>query len=315
MIRFPTQNCQGAATMADEQTRKFELPWGTLLPVLAALGGVISQIKPLVSTRPAVPGEKAIGVTAEQDVDARLWQDPIAVAQKQLEAEIKTGRLSEPNSARHDISALANLLSERARIFNQKDQVLLLAVMLEAGPYSEQGESRLRTRRAVLEGLSESGFLPIDSEHIGFVTTSWPPIENPMDSATPVNRGLLLPWEECEPITDPKKGAEDTQNTKRIVVVWLPAANFNPHPLRRFAALIDRLAGGIRDKIKVKLIGPANSTGLQNMVREVRRWGKESALSEETQETLDGVSIISPRATASDQTLLYQGPRPPPKNT
>jgi hypothetical protein len=290
--------------MADEPTKKFDLPWGTLLPVLAALGGVISQFKPLVSTRPAVPGEKTIAVTAEQDVDARLWQDPIAVAQKQLEAEIKTERLSGPNVARHDISSLAGLLSERAKKFYIKDQVLLLAVMLEAGPYSEQGESRLRTRQAVLEGLSESGFLPIDSEHIGFVTTSWPPPEKAVGSHVPVDRALLLPWEECEPITDPK-GPQETQNTKRIVVVWLPAASFNPDPLRRFAALTDRLAGQIRDKIKVKLIGPADSTGLQNMVREVQSW----SLSLETQKALDGVSIISPRATASDQTLLYQASR------
>lgn len=295
--------------MADETTKKFDLPWGTLLPVLAALGGVISQFKPLVSTRPPVPSEKAVGVTAEQDVDARLWQDPIAVAQKQLEAEIKAGRGSEPNTARHDIRSLADLLSDRVKRFNKKDQVLLLAVMLEAGPYSEQGESRLRARQAVLEGLSESGFLPIDSEHIGFVTTSWPPQEKAVGSPVPVDHGLLLPWEECEPITDPKgpQDSENTQNTKRIIVVWLPAASFNPDPLRRFGALTDRLAGQIRDKIKVKLIGPANSTGLQNMVREVQRW----TLSPETQEALDGVSIISPRATASDQALLYQ-PSPAP---
>jgi hypothetical protein len=294
--------------MADEPTKKFDLPWGTLLPVLAALGGVISQFKPLVSTRPPVPSDKSIAVTAEQDVDARLWQDPIAVAQKQLEAEIKTGKLSGPNVARHDISSLADLLSERAKKFNKKDQVLLLAVMLEAGPYSEQGESRLRTRQAVLEGLSESGFLPIDSEHIGFVTTSWPPPEKAVDSPVPVDRALLLPWEECEPITDPKgpQETQNTQNTKRIVVVWLPAASFNPDPLRRFAALTDRLAGQIRDKIKVKLIGPADSTGLQNMAREVQYWN----LSLETQKALDGVSIISPRATASDQTLLYQASSP-----
>ena len=288
--------------MADEQTKKFDLPWGTLLPVLAALGGVISQFKPLVSTRPPVPSEKAVAVTAEQDVDARLWQDPIAVAQKQLEAEMKAGRGSEPNSARHDISTLAGLLSDRAKKF---DKVLLLAVMIEAGPYSEQGESRLRTRQAVLEGLSESGFLPMDSEHIGFVTTSWPPRETAAGSPVPVDRGLLLPWEECEPITDPKGPGDiqSTQNTKRIVVVWLPAANFNPHPLRRFAALTDQLAGKIRDKVDVKLIGPADSTGLLNMVHEMQYWG---VLSDETQKALDGVSIISPRATASDETLLYQ---------
>ena len=288
--------------MADEPTKKFDLPWGTLLPVLAALAGVISQFKPLVSTRPVAPSQKAIPVTAEQDVDARLWQDPIAVAQKQealLDAEAKAGR-----SIRHDISSLAELLSKRARKF--PGHVVLLAVMLDAGPYSEQGESRLRARQAVLEGLSESGFLPIDGEHIGFVTTSWPPPESVSDASPPVDRALLLPWEECEAITNPKE-ARDPQ---RVVVVWLPAVSFNPDPFRRLAALIDRLAGEIRNEIDVKLIGPANSTGLQNMVREVQLWNPEakSALSPATKKALDGVSIISPRATASDSTLLYNAP-------
>ena len=79
--------------------------------------------------------------------------------------------------------------------------------------------------------------------------------------------------------------------------------NFSYEPLRRFAALIDKLApGDMRNSIDVKLLGPANSTGLLNMVREVRR----ETLSPETQETLNGVTIVSPRATASDLTLLYK---------
>jgi hypothetical protein len=309
--------------MTEEQPRKFDIPWGTLLPVLAVLAGVIAQFKPLVSTRPPVPSEKAIPVAAEQDADARLWQDPIAVAQKQealLDAKIKAERVpKDDHSTRHDISTLAELLRKRAGTF--PEHVLLLAVMLDAGPYSEQGESRLRTRQAVLEGLSESGFLPRDGEHIGFVTASWPPQAPTLTPNAPsIERALLLPWEECEPITNPNLTnprlinpkrffPQDTQGTKRVIVVWLPAVNFNPDPLRRFAALIDQLApANVRQKVNVKLIGPANSTGLQNMVFEVHRWspGAQSALSPETQKTLDGVSIISPRATASDLALLYE---------
>ena len=74
-------------------------------------------------------------------------------------------------------------------------------MMLDAGPYSEQGESRLRARQAVLEGLSESGFLPSDGEHIGFVTETWPPIERKCHRRRQMllgQRALLLPWEECE---------------------------------------------------------------------------------------------------------------------
>src|SRR6266498_5233696 len=232
--------------MADTDKRKVDLPWGTLLPLLAVLAGVVAQYKPLVSERPSVPSEKAAPVIAEQDVDARLWQDPIGVAQKQkalLDEQIDKGVAKKGATELHDITALARLLSERVKDFHDPGQrnVLLLAVMLDAGPYSEQAESRLRARQAVLEGLSESGFLPIDGEHIGFVTATWPPPEANAPSPA-IERALVLPWEECEAIDDPKHVFPP--GTRRVIVVWLPAVNFNLSPLHCFAALIKQLAPG-----------------------------------------------------------------------
>ncbi len=298
--------------MADINKPKFDLPWATLLPLLAVLAGVIAQYKPLVSERPSVPSEKTAPVIAEQDVDARLWQDPIGVAQKQksLLNQQSDGPAKEASAKLHDISALAALLDQDVKAFskNAPVPVLLLGVMLDAGPYSEQAESRLRTRHAVLEGLSESGFMPIDGEHIGFVTATWPPPEANVPSL-PVKEALLLPWEECEAIDDRERVYP--RDTKRVVVVWLPAANFNFNPLRCLARLIDQLAPeDIRDKVGVRLIGPANSTGLQTMVKEAC-WDPLTPLKDEAsvamQRALDGVSIMSPRATASDLTLLSRG--------
>src|SRR5213594_793090 len=211
--------------MADNEKRKIDIPWGTLLPLAAVLAGVLVQYKPLVSERPSVPSEKTAQVIAAQDVDARLWQDPIGVAQKQkalLDEQIDKGVAKKGSAESHDICALVELLHERARTF--PEHVLLLAVMLDAGPYSEQGESRLRSRQAVLEGLSESGFVPIDGEHIGFVTDSWPP-PVPTPNAHSIERALLLPWEECEadPEADPKRVFP--RDTKRVVVLWLPAVS------------------------------------------------------------------------------------------
>src|SRR5438105_15517549 len=232
--------------MADNEKRKFDLPWGTLLPLMAVLAGVIAQYKPLVSERPSIPSEKAAPVIAAQDVDARLWQDPIGVAQTQktlLDEQIEKGVAKKGSAESHDICALTDLLSQRASTFHGR--VLLLAVMLDAGPYSEQAESRLRARQAVLEGLSESGFVPIDGEHIGFVTDSWPPqvptptpapnAPTPPPNAPAIERALLLPWEECEadPEADPKRAFP--RDTKRVLVLWLPALSFNPSPLRRLA--------------------------------------------------------------------------------
>jgi hypothetical protein len=291
--------------MADNDKRKIDIPWATVLPLAAVLAGVIATYKPLVSERPSVPSEKTAPVIAEQDVDARLWQDPIGVAQKQkalLDEQIDKGVAKKGSAESHDIGALCNLLCERADTFQAPGSVLLLAVMLDAGPYSEQAESRLRARQAVLEGLSESGFAPVDGEHIGFVTATWPPPEAKAPSPA-IDRALVLPWEECE--ADPKE-KHFPKDTKRVVVVWLPAVNFNVNPLHCFAALINHLApGNLRDKIDVTLIGPANSTGLQNMVREACWYPlTQDQPSLALQDALDGVRIISPRATASDFTLL-----------
>jgi hypothetical protein len=286
--------------MADNDKPKFDIPWGTLLPLLAVLAGVVAQYKPLVSKRPTVPSEKTIPVIAAEDVDARLWQDPIGVTQKQkssLDEEIEKGVVKKGSAESHDICALLELLRKRAK--ESAERVLLLAVMIEAGPYSEQGESRLRARPAVLEALSESGFVPLDGEHIGFVTADWPPVDDPSGDRQ-IERGLLLPWEECIAIRDLVR--VHPQYIRRLIVLWLPAASFSPNPLSRFANLIDQLTDDVRNKIDIKLIGPANSTGLQSMIRELHR----RRLGEDAKETLKDISIVSPLATASDDALLFQ---------
>src|SRR4029077_13389198 len=133
--------------MADNGKRKFDLPWPTLLPLMAILAGVVAQYKPLVSERPSVASEKTAPLVAAQDVDARLWQDPIGVAQKQktlLDKQSEKAGAKKGVAQSHDIRALTELLQERVRTFSETAPVpvLLLAVMLDAGPYSEQAESR-----------------------------------------------------------------------------------------------------------------------------------------------------------------------------
>jgi hypothetical protein len=293
--------------MADNDKRRIDLPWATLLPLLAVLAGVVAQYKPLVSTRPSIASEKNIPVIAAQDVDARLWQDPFSVAQKQkalLDSQLEAG-VAKGSAELHDIDALATLLHKRADEIPER--ILLLMVMIEAGPYSEQAEARLRARPAVLEALSESGFAPLDGEHIGFVTERWPPANEEDAGGRSIERALLLPWEECIAIRNLDRVRP--QNTRRLFVLWLPATSFNPYPLSRFAAIVHRLTGdandNIRQKLDIKLVGPANSTGLQSMIREVRSW-KKTPPRPECLQTLNGISIISPRATASDDALLFQ---------
>jgi hypothetical protein len=331
--------------MAEPAKSKVELPWGTLLPLIAALAGILAHYQPLVSSRPPAPGEKSIEAVAEEDVDARLWQDPLVAAEKQFEAhEREQSNVQEPispeaspqtpsldalkkstkektsevqaknhrqfglkeavspeasHARRHSLDALANLIKSKTSGLQDQHQILLLAVMIDAGPYIEQGESRLRSRRAVLEGLSQSGFAPKDSEHIGFVSTDWP-LEKP-------DGKLLIPWEECQPVdqTEASRTCMDA-----VVVLWLPASSFNPFPLTRFGALVDKITqrtdrekhgDGTAANLNLVLIGPTNSDGLRNMIQDAttRQKNPNSGTT-----NLNGLSIISARASMPDNELL-----------
>ena len=280
--------------MADNDKRKFDIPWATLLPIIAALAGIVAQFRPLVSERPAIPGEKAVEVVAEQDVDARLWQDPLVVAQKkkaELDAEALKKQVPIGRTQVHEIDALKKLVELSVHASSPNGRILLLAVMLDSGPYIEQVESRLRARQAVLEGLSESGFVPKDSEHIGFV--NW--IQDRGE-----DKETLIPWEECKVVDDPHRiYPRDTQGA---FLLWLPSASFALHPLESFAALIGPLVEEIRDRLDLKLIGPANSTGLRDMVKE--RELLPGPVGAARYDSLDGLDIISPRATVPDRALV-----------
>jgi hypothetical protein len=291
--------------MAEDDKPKFDIPWATLLPLIAVLAGIIVQFRPLVSERPAASGEKTGEAIAEQDVDARLWQDPLIVAQKkkaELDAEALRTQVPLSRVQIHEFNALETLVNSAVDHASADEHILLLAVMLDSGSYVEQGESRLRTRQAVLDGLNESGFVPKDAEHIGFVTAPWPPSDQ-KDWVPSVGQDgeLLIPWEEftADPDLDPKY--VHPSGTQRVFVLWLSAASFNPYPLERFAALV-RLFASDPPKLKVTLIGPANSTGLQCMIQELR--SRPGPVGWARYDALDGVSIISARATAPAKRLL-----------
>jgi hypothetical protein len=305
--------------MADEQKRKLDIPWTTLLPLLAALAGIVAQYKPLVSVRPSMPTTKLDEQIAAQNVDARLWQDPLGVVQKakaEFEADLKNEDVPAGNLNAHSPETLARAIAQAAAAEPNGGQVLLLAVMLDSGPYLEQAESRLRGRQGVMEGLSESGFVPVDGEHLGFVIDRpWPPSAKipPNDSAA--TGSLLFAWEECRNAHDSElKNAmipvlhssgsgpvPPADSFQHVFVLWLPGASFNPFPLSNFASLVTELVGENHDRVEVRLIGPATSTGLQHMLEEAVDWPRTGK--KKFDAALDGVRIYSARATASDEAL------------
>src|SRR6478672_9233509 len=67
--------------MASETQRKpIELPWTTIIAVLAATGGLFLFLNPLETSRPRERNGLELHIDRVQDVDARLWQDPLRAA-------------------------------------------------------------------------------------------------------------------------------------------------------------------------------------------------------------------------------------------
>src|SRR5437773_11293777 len=99
--------------MAEEQKPKFDLPWGTLLAVIAALAGIVAQRpKPLVSKRLPPPGATLIEVSGEQETDARRRQDPLAIAQKHnalRETDVQSPPIPPSSARQHSSDALVEM--------------------------------------------------------------------------------------------------------------------------------------------------------------------------------------------------------------
>ena len=129
---------------------------GNLILAALLLGGgafVLHEV-PLECTRPPAD-EPSVGQRfSDQDVDARLWQDPlgaVARAREELAKKARTEPEKQADEFRHSIGRLESAIS-RAR--NDQAEVTVFAVMLPGGPYAEYVERRRRSRSAVLSALN-----------------------------------------------------------------------------------------------------------------------------------------------------------------
>jgi hypothetical protein len=100
----------------------------------------------------------------DQDVIARIWEDPIRAAQ--------AAASEYPDPSAHDAASFRRRLSHRI-VEELQDRgnpdVGIIAVMVEGTPFTEDVEVRLRIRYALEAALLEEGFVPDDRTRIGFV--------------------------------------------------------------------------------------------------------------------------------------------------
>jgi hypothetical protein len=180
--------------MADDKQSGPGLGGNSIILLVAAASAAYFawQKPPLEGFRPTELGPQIHDNRGIQDVDARLWQDPLAAVtmhiQSEREDKLKRAQShsnfdslpattdgadneqsdkSKPDNF-HRISEFLDDFKARNRNDNQ---TLLIGVTLPGAPYPEDSEERRRLRYAVLAALHVEKYVPDDEEHIGFVET------------------------------------------------------------------------------------------------------------------------------------------------
>jgi hypothetical protein len=259
---------------------------------VVTLGGVLVYLNPLETSRPAERTGLHINFKHLQNVDARLWQDPLRTT-----AEHET-KLQEQKNAGADVSAedslhCVNALREKLGSPNSSDY-WVLAVMTPSGSYAEDSEARLRTRQAVLEGLGAENYVPDDGEHIGYFKISRDKI-SPEDWSW---RDIIVPFEWCNRSVAHHACAQEFPN--HVCLLWLPEEEFREAPLSQLNWLLcDQTALGINTaNKKTRIIGPPTSATLLAMMQE--------AATHDQWRGLPQVEMWCATATASDEVLLHE---------
>ncbi|MGD0961617.1 MAG: hypothetical protein ABSB19_17545 [Methylomonas sp.] len=296
--------------MADEKDQKSGLfssyPAGLLLIALA--GSLFVTQDAFHESRPDRPDMSAPSAAGQENVDARIWQDPFEMIDRRPAGQVgeKTGERNPAGQlSPEDCGALAQAEHTLQKVFNPECSAeakqfrdgphIAVAVMLPGGAYFEDSESRRRLRYAVLSGfLAALGYTPKDTEHIGYFNHR---------ISSGFNSKIAFEWLVWKP-QPVYAGAEHPP----ILLLYLNNDDFSGTP---YAHLQNLFAEFERPPLDwqppliwdwdINVLGPASSDVLQQMAREVKN--RSSA------DSPANFKLYSPRATVDENKLLnYQSP-------
>lgn len=212
--------------MAQDSSGGGNIPIAPIIALLLFVGGMLVEHQPLQSNRP-ISQPRALTVPHYgQDVEARLWQDPLEAVQaadREQEGNKNTGVRKDSGAACGDRGAKChqpNFLKEQIKYLKKSkpgESILVLPVMIFGGPYADDSEGRRRNRYAVLSSLIDRGYEPIYSRGIGYLNIGNAKAQSP---------GLpnLIPFERWDRRAD-KAGAGLYDH---VFVLWLTEETFTP---------------------------------------------------------------------------------------
>src|SRR3989442_8986463 len=204
--------------MAENRDNNPLLSWPGMLGLTALVSSLFWLISPLRSSRPSdkpVHERTSIG---DQDIEARLWQDPVGAIlerRKEFKDDSTTNDVQtrSEKDTRFSVGEIARQIERRFTFLADENRVptniLILQVMIPGGPYVEDSGSRRRGRYSVVSALSVGGYVPWDADHIGYFNVPWlrgAELQRTANSTIPAlsecidsQPSITVPFERCQP--------------------------------------------------------------------------------------------------------------------
>jgi hypothetical protein len=308
--------------MAGDSNDPVVLPPTVWIALVALVGALALHQQGFQDTRPSDSNTSLYRhiPSDDQDVEARLWEDPLAAvaiarggdtdggtATRQVPAAGDAG--AGPAHAeqhglgckgdcarlppRHTIGRLRTTLTGYVA---QGSRVLVLAAMVSGAPYAEDVESRRRMRYAVLAGLYRADYIPVNNGHVGYVQLGefYPATAHARDVAA-------FEWFQADHPANHKPAPQ-------ILLLWLDQDGFRDTPLGRISRIVNSMASpsactpALDSDVATVVLGPADSDGLRAMSDELGHETDEEC--DAPKKALRRIDIYSSRATASEANVL-----------
>ncbi len=274
--------------MESNQRDNFFLPFSGLLLMAALAIGLIWVDQPLQSNRPQERQTFVQDSFDNEDVPARLWQDPFEpVFLARASADDEQDLLAE----RHELLSVAREIQFRAHTTPQPiEQLVILPVMVPGSGFAEDGESRRRMRQATIAALAVRGYAAQSGERIGYFETKWqsPSRRIIVGSNVPYHLSIPIPFEWFRKKSLKPATSESASNIdpEWVLLMWLDEGAFDRHTLVMLNDLLGHLVGDHRvenvvenqgnekdsagsdilSRIQLRMIGPASSTTMPSIM-------------------------------------------------
>ncbi len=285
---------------ADNDKHFFVNPFPVVMVALLAAGVFVGQHE-LQSGRPADPERARFVPTSDQDVEARLWQDPLAAVEEAAEAKKVRAGLPPPRANDGDegkgLSRLVRIQNRIEKKIGEGERITVLAVTAFGGSYTQAAETRRRLRFAVISALGFQQYQPERPDALGYVMFELPKPPNgggsgPSRVARDNNLLMVNIRDDSESSKTPDSininaayewfkrssqvgntGKDKQQKPSSVLLIWVNEDIIGSNPQYYFSLIFNQLkychmCNNDNSHLTFKLIGPSDSDAFAKMIGE-----------------------------------------------